>query len=360
MNDQDETIAKNAPLDSKQLTKRVLDLLDNDQRRDILSRRLGLFGPREPYETIGASIGVTKQAIQGSVQNGIAILSGPQHQEELRTILGPAEVVLARRLRKLGGVARVSDLAALLGSEHGDAAENRLNFLANFCPVLTVIRESKSVYGAVGVSGAIDSQVLEPLTSTIATLVAHAGVPLSSAELAGQLGREDVQHVAAAARISKEVKQTDGLWEPTVAPPMKSLSGEARIYAILKRHPEPMHFTAITKAVNADMPGRPLASDSIRLTLAQSSTFIRVGKGLFALAEERERKSWTELITDVLREADGPLQKADIVKRVHLLNPHLNIHSINQYLTKPEFRKLGRGVYELADAAREAAASTNP
>lgn len=339
-------------LDGERLTREVLDLLADERRREMMICRLGLFGQRETLAAIASSIGVTRQAVQWIVAHDSQRLSRLRNESTLRAITRQVEKSLVRELRRLGGAARASDLARLLGPEQGAAPESRVAFLAAFCPSLAVIAADRKHYLAVGLSGVIDKQSVDALIRKIADVLAHAGVPLESAALATQIAHEDDTHIATVAHLSKDLRQVGDLWGLAIWPTMDTRYIRGRIYALLKRHGSRMHFMAILEAVNANASGHVLSRSGVLNELSRDPAFVRVGQGVYALADDGyEELSGPDLIAKILHEAHGPLPILEIVARVYEVSPYLKEISIRQYLGLPQFRRVEQGVYELAEAA---------
>jgi hypothetical protein len=336
-------------LDSEQLAREVLGLLRDERQQDILARRLGLFGVRETYAAIASSVGVTGQAVQKFVISDMWRLRRLSNEGRLDHITRPPEAFLVETLQSRSGAIRLSDLTSFFGSGQGSAPENRIAFLATFCPTLTVIADDTKHHGCVLLSRVIDKPTLDALIGEIITTLATADAPLSIAALTAQLGGKNARRVPAAVSVSKQFRRIGDLWGLVSWPIMDARFIQGRIYAVLKFRRAPMHFTAIAHAVNADTAGHKLSVSGVHNELGRNPAFVRVGRGLYALAEDGyENRSGTELVAKILREAGRPLEAGEIVTRVHSLNPYLKEGSIRQYLSKPQFRRVRRGTYELA------------
>lgn len=90
-----------------------------------------------------------------------------------------------------------------------------------------------------------------------------------------------------------------------------------KAYIVLKNEGQPLHFSAVTEAINRVLaPARQAYVQTVHNELIKDRRFVLVGRGLYALAEwGYEPGTVSETIAQILR-ANGPLGKEEIIKKV--------------------------------------------
>src|SRR2546427_12551582 len=95
-------------VDLQPIVTDVLNTIERDREREIISRRFGLFDRKETLEQIGELLGITRERVrqlEKAVMTRLkaAAANGLPHVKD-------AQQLFSEQLRTMGGVARVSDL----------------------------------------------------------------------------------------------------------------------------------------------------------------------------------------------------------------------------------------------------------
>src|SRR3954466_5287399 len=103
-------------LDTKKIVQDILDSVEREREREIVSRRFGLFDRKETLEQIGELLGITRERVRQLEKAVVARLKAAAEQDlphipELQT-------VFSAELETMGGVARISELSAQVTKEN--------------------------------------------------------------------------------------------------------------------------------------------------------------------------------------------------------------------------------------------------
>ncbi|MGH7234492.1 MAG: hypothetical protein ACREF7_03555, partial [Candidatus Saccharimonadales bacterium] len=112
-----------------------------------------------------------------------------------------------------------------------------------------------------------------------------------------------------------------------------------------------MHFNEIAAAIKeSDFKRKNVTTQAIHNELIKDKRFVLIGRGIYALKEwGYEKGTVADIIKDVLKEANEPLHRDEIVKRV-LKSRFVKETTILLNLQgKPQFRRVAKATYALAD-----------
>ena len=115
----------------------------------------------------------------------------------------------------------------------------------------------------------------------------------------------------------------------------------------MKENGKPMHFSAITEAVEkAGFQKKKVTNQAIHNELIKDDRFVLIGRGIYALTEWGYKKgNVSAIIKQVLIEAGEPLERDEIVRRV-LRSRQVKATTILLNLqSQPHFERVGRGVF---------------
>src|ERR1700759_3372369 len=97
------------PVAIEKMVKDILNTIDREREREIVSRRFGLFDRKETLEQIGELLGITRERVRQLEKAVVQRLkaSALQNLPHIKEI----EAQLVEQLLNSGSVARVSQLA---------------------------------------------------------------------------------------------------------------------------------------------------------------------------------------------------------------------------------------------------------
>ncbi|MDB5186313.1 MAG: hypothetical protein JWL85_836, partial [Candidatus Saccharibacteria bacterium] len=112
-----------------------------------------------------------------------------------------------------------------------------------------------------------------------------------------------------------------------------------------------MHFNQIAEAIKgSDFKRKYVTTQAIHNELIKDKRFVLIGRGIYALKEwGYARGTVADVIAEVLREANKPLHRDEIVKAV-LKSRHVKETTILLNLQgKSQFKRVAKATYALAE-----------
>ena len=322
--------------------KGSLNIIEQDREREIISRRFGLSGQKETLEQIGELLNITRERVR-QLEKAILVRLRIGAEEGQIEDLAAAEKLIIRNLTELGRVARTTDLAdRLYGHKASPAERAKLTFIASISKNLTAIDENDLYYAAIGI---VHARVDE-----IVSIIKKNKKPMTIDELDADLDYEHPDHIKAVASISKLLASLNGLWGLAKWPTVTPRNIRDKIFVVLEAKKEPMHFSDIAEAISkSDFRRKNVTIQAIHNELIKDSRFVLIGRGIYALSSWGYRKGTVaDIITDILKEADEPLTREEIVKRVLHARKVKETTVLLNLQNKQLFDKVDKDSYTLA------------
>jgi len=345
-----EVPTNNGIIDFDRAIKNVLKAIDKEREREIISRRFGLFERKETLEQIGELLGITRERVRQLEKVVVTKLKNAAKNGELNEV-GHYETQLISIISQNNNCMRISDIASLI-TEKGDRIDQaRIFFLAELAPKISIVDENDYFYRAVGIKSKLDSKKLKELAGLIVETIKKIGQPTDAQEIANQAKLDSEGQVAAIAKISKQLAELNGKWGLTKWPMVNPKNIRDKIYVILSQKKEHMHFNDISDAIKAsDFKRKDVTTQAIHNELIKDKRFVLIGRGIYALEEwGYKRGTVADTIGEVLRDANKPLHRDEIVKRV-LKSRHVKETTILLNLQgKQQFKRVAKATYALAD-----------
>ncbi len=328
----------------------ILNTVEREREREIISRRYGLFDRRETLEQIGELLGITRERVRQLEKAVIARLKAMADAKDLPHIT-EVQTIFVDEVQRLGKVARVSDLAARLTASNTRIDQARISFLAELCPRLAVVEDNDHFYHAVGLNGEHDEKQIKEHVGKLIETVKTIGEPVEIKVIAERAGHSDAQHAAALATTSKHLATLNGRWGLIKWPMVNPKNIRDKIYVILHENGQHMHFNEISDAIKqSSFKRKDVTTQAIHNELIKDKRFVLIGRGIYALKEwGYEKGTVADIITEVLQTAGEPLHRDDIVKAV-LKSRHVKETTILLNLQgKPQFRRVAKATYALSE-----------
>ena len=338
-------------LDTEQYVQDILTTIERDREREIVSRRFGLFDRKETLEQIGELLGITRERVRQLEKAVIARLKAQAEQDQLPHIQ-EIEQSMLQFLEENGHAARVSNLSAVITSENSRTDQSRVAFLATLCPKLVLVEDTDHYHQAVAIRARRDEKAVKESISAIIAAVKKIGEPSKIEAIAQEAGIEDTKEAAALASVSKDLATLNDRWGLVKWPMVNPKNIRDKIYVILKTNGKHMHFNEIASAIkDSDFKRKDVTTQAIHNELIKDKRFVLIGRGIYALKEWGYKKGTVaDIITEVLREANEPLHRDEIVKRV-LKSRFVKETTILLNLQgKSQFKRVAKATYELAEA----------
>lgn len=335
-------------LPTESIVQDILGSIEREREREIVARRFGLFDRKETLEQIGELLGITRERVRQLEK--VVMTKLRQSGAELPHIAEVEQAVLAQ-LEQSGEAARITALSDALTAENTRTDQSRLAFLTELCPGVSVVSEDDNFYQAAGVAGTHDTADIKKEVTAIVDAVAKAGAPVESKDLAKVTGLKSNDYVAALASTSKKLATLNGRWGLVKWPTVNPKNIRDKIYVILSENGKHMHFNEISEAIKeSDFKRKDVTTQAIHNELIKDKRFVLIGRGIYALKEWGYSKGTVaDIITDVLKKANEPLHRDEIVKRVLESRFVKETTILLNLQSKPQFKRVAKATYELAE-----------
>lgn len=342
---------KSNQLDIDSIITDVLNTIDREREREIVSRRFGLYDRRETLEQIGELLGITRERVRQLEKAILTRLRAQAEQGQLPHITS-VQTMLVEAVTELGSVARISDLSQKVLQSNTRTDQSKVSFLATLCPELAMVDENDYFYHSVGVRKLHDEKKIKEQVAKIIEAVKKIGKPTSIDEIATTAGLKDTNHTRALASTSKNLATLNDRWGLIKWPMVNPKNIRDKIYVILYENGKHMHFNEISKAIkDSEFKRKDVTTQAIHNELIKDKRFVLIGRGIYALKEwGYDKGTVADVITEVLQKSGKPMKRDDIVKEV-LKSRYVKETTILLNLQgKPQFKRVAKATYTLADA----------
>lgn len=348
----DQPKATEATPDIKGAVDHILEQIEREREREIISRRFGLNDRKETLEQIGELLGITRERVR-QLEKAILIrlkMSAESGMPEVDKV----EKHFIRHLHEMGRAAKLQDLADRV-EQKDDNKHNRAHvaFIAELAPNLTVLGENDNYYHGVAIREYHpDEKQLKGRVDEVVKTVKENGEAIELEALHEKVGKyEHPEHTRALASLSKNLAHLRDSWGLTKWPTVNPKNIRDKIYVILQEQGKPMHFSEIADAIkDSDFKRKDVTTQAIHNELIKDKRFVLIGRGIYALSEWGYSKGTvSDIITDILSKEGAPLHRDEIVRRV-LKHRHVKETTILLNLqSKPQFKRVAKATYVLAD-----------
>ncbi|MGI9027621.1 MAG: sigma factor-like helix-turn-helix DNA-binding protein [Candidatus Saccharimonadales bacterium] len=334
----------------EELVNNILATIEREREREIVSRRYGLFDRKETLEQIGELLGITRERVRQLEKSVMSRLRANAEAGDLPG-LTEFEQQLIAKLKEVGNIARVLNLNKELTGENGTKIEqSRLAFIAELSPQLVVVSDNDHYFQAVAITDIHDEKKIQKHVTGIIEAIKKIGEPTTIHEVSKKISHDDPDHVHALSTTSKHLATLNGKWGLIKWPTVNPKNIRDKIYVILQQHGKHMHFNEIADAIkDSDFKRKDVTTQAIHNELIKDKRFVLIGRGIYALKEWGYAKGTVaDIITDVLAEANQPLHRDEIVKRV-LKSRYVKETTILLNLQgKEQFKRVAKATYSLA------------
>lgn len=347
-----EPASKDSASILKATVQDILNTIEQEREREIITRRFGLLDRKETLEQIGEMLGITRERVR-QLEKAILVRLKIAADAGKIPALGDAERLIVRDLSENGRAARVQDIATrLVGEKPSNEAKAHIAFVAELSPKLTVINENDNYYQGVSIAENGDEKKIRANVDEIVKTIKKHGEPIDIETLHGMLSYESPAQVRALASLSKGLASLKDIWGLIKWPTVNPKNIRDKIYVILADGEKPMHFSAIAKAIKtSDFKRKDVTTQAIHNELIKDKRFVLIGRGIYALQEwGYKRGTVSDIISDVLKKAGEPLHRDEIVKRVLKSRQVKETTILLNLQSKPEFKRVAKATYALADA----------
>lgn len=346
-----ETAQKNTAETLKAGVEAILEAIDQDREREIITRRFGLFERKETLEQIGELLGITRERVR-QLEKAILIRLKIAAEDGNIPAIHDIERVVVRDLSENGRVGRIHDITArLLDTAPTPQSKAHIGFVAELSPKLTVVNENDNYHHGVGISEYGDEKAVRSRIDEIVKTIKKHGKPVSIEDLHAMLSYENPDQVRALASLSKHLASLKDMWGLVKWPTVNPKNIRDKIYVTLADSKKPMHFSDIAKQIkSSDFKRKDVTTQAIHNELIKDKRFVLIGRGIYALDSwGYARGTVSDIITSVLKKAGEPLHRDEIVKRVLKSRQVKETTILLNLQSKPVFKRVAKATYTIAE-----------
>lgn len=342
------TDATTAPArDLKQVAKDIVDSIEREREREIITRRFGLYDRRETLEQIGELLGITRERVR---QLEKAILIKLQAHTSKLPHLIEAQTTIIETLQPMGGVGRVRTIATQLVPEADERDFAHLAFVATLAPDLDIVEENDHYHHGVVAAQIGEKAAKQHADDLVATIKKH-GHPTTIRDITKKTEHDNEAYVASIASLSKHLANLKDHWGLVKWPTVNPKNIRDKIYVILSETKQPMHFSEIAAAIKkSDFKRKDVTVQAIHNELIKDKRFILIGRGIYALEEWGYKKGTVaDIIAEILKDSGDALHRDEIIKRVLDKRQVKETTILLNLQGKAQFKRVAKATYTLAE-----------
>ena len=302
-----------------ELTECLLSCL-NDRERDILRRRYALDAAhKQTLESIGATYTITRERVRqierASLQKIKRLLN---YREVLQDVIDEIDRILGQ----YGGIIAHHHLVEELHKKSKDNEaykheRNHLIFLIEqFMPEFFHFHEEGENHKLAWTKEKEKIQSVKNVLSRIEAFLQKHAKPVSESDIAQNI-KEKEEVILAYLHLGKRLlKNPFGYWGLSHWPEVNPKRMADRIYAVLNKYKEPLHYRDIAQYIETHYQKKTHAP-TVHNELIADSRFVLVGRGIYAL------RQWgyvpgtvKDIVEEVLHKSRHALGKEEIITEV--------------------------------------------
>ncbi len=344
----------------------ILNVLLKDLKEreiEVLTLRYGLKDNlKRTLEEIGAKFGVTRERIR-QIEN--AALKKIKRLDNLEKEIKSLEILVGQVLENYGGIMREESLIkkVLAVPGHSETNFSATQFILSklLAAKLHLLEEDKDFHQVWKLPTVSFSQIKD-IIEAIKNLITKVNRPLTAKEVMELVQKEnlhqswpielDEQVIHSLLEISKELATNPfnewGLknWEAIA---LKRMSD--KIFLVLQKEGQPLHFTAIAQKINdIGFDHKKANPATIHNELILDKKYVLVGRGIYALGEWGFKPGVVaDVIAQVLQEAGQPLTRQEIIAKVSALRMVKQSTIVLALMNKKRFQKIAGNKYVLTE-----------
>lgn len=320
-------LSKLSDFDPHQTLENILTAL-SEREQEIIKMRHGLSGSeKKTLEDIGKQYDVTRERIRQIENTSLKKINKNFNQTILKEIEDIANATLAEH----GGLMLEDSLIAELLAMPGDSEANRsaIRFILNqlLSHRFYFVKESKH-HNSFWKTPEANVDLFHDTIDRVRDLINNHGNPLTLEELINKIQGAEfyinnndltdkvvINFITVTKKLEANPYEEWGLVEWSSITPRRM---NDKIYLVLKKKGQPMHFTEIADTINQmSFDHRQAYPATIHNELILDKKYVLVGRGIYALKEWGYKPGVVaDVIADILKDSDKPLTKKEITQAV--------------------------------------------
>ncbi len=349
----------------------------SEKEKDIIKRRFGLeIHQKQTLEEIGQHYGITRERVRQIENLSIKKL---KELQELRDEIKEAEGVVVKLLDQYGGAMEerffLENLLSYLETHPG--SESSLLFLAEhiFSDNVNRVKQDKE-WHHLWRSGSAEVDFLKSVVEELIKLIEKHNEPINLQELFVEFKNsefyqankdkfvsltnlldvttEDVDkilesYLRTSRKVKKDLFERWGLVSWGTVQPKKI---NDKIYLVLKKAGQPLHFKEIARLINETKFDEKVAYPAtVHNELILDDKYVLVGRGIYALREWGYKPGTVAEVIETLLKEKGRMSKEEIISQVLSQRQVKKSTIYLSLMNSKKFLKGKDGKYELVKEA---------
>lgn len=325
------------------------------RQKEVITGRFGLDNQEElTLAAIGSKYGLTRERIRQIENAGLNVI-----KKEIST--NPdCQAILARGkkyLQNSGGVATETALLADLNALADGLNRNHLNLLLEATNEFSFYGEDKDFWSFYYLDKEKLASVNKFLNQLAKQLKAKKEVVLAgnfNKIFAEFTNSQNIKDPVAKSYLSISKKIHQNPWNDIGLaewPEIKPQNIRDRIYLILKKTGEPLHFETITQKINEiKFDSKKALGPTVHNELIKDSRFVLVGRGIYGLTENGYKPGTVQEVIRRILKDNGPLKAKDIalaIQKERIVKPNTILVNLQN---RKHFERLENGAYRVREA----------
>lgn len=326
------------------------------RQREVLEGRFGLKGGEgETLAAIGDRMGITRERVRQIENAGLAVAKkNIAKDDETVAMLAQMKNFIVGK----GGVAKKADVVQFANALAKGIGENQIDFLSEASASFSVYREDEEYHPFYFASErdlknaqAFVAAWTDSLESKkeMALPSATYRAELTSFSKAKSVDQAIADNYLGITKLVRANRYGDvGLrdW-----PEINPSTIRDKIYLVLKKGGEPLHFETIAKKINeVKFDDQVALAPTVHNELIKDGRFVLVGRGMYGLKEHGfEPGTAREVIAKVLKNV-GPLKATDVVAKVNAQRFFKENTILINLQNKSAFERMSDGRYRVREA----------
>ncbi len=326
------------------------------RQKEVLEGRFGLKGGEgETLAAIGERMNITRERVRQIENAALSVAkTNIAHDEEAVALLAKVKQYISGK----GGVAKKGDVVEFANAIAKGIGENQIDFLSEASASFNLYREDEDYHPFYYVTDkdlknaqSFVDQWTNFLKSKKEMAMPGATYRTELASFSKNKSTENAlaeNYLSITKRIHANRYGDVGLHD---WPEINPSTIRDKIYLVLKKGGEPMHFEDIAKKINEVKFDEQVAlAPTVHNELIKDPRFVLVGRGMYGLQEHGyEPGTAREIIAKVLK-SQGPLRATDVVAKVNSQRFFKENTILINLQNKSTFERMQDGRYKVREA----------
>lgn len=337
------------------------DLISNlkEKQQKVVLHRFGLSGRKKlTLDAIGKDFGVTRERvrqIEAASLNRLRKLSILDHN---KPVFEKIKSILSQKGGIINEDVLVNELIADLDQNRKEEIKKILRFILLLNEDISVINESENT-GAGWHLASLDKKMIEEIIKIFTQILEAKGEVLTDEAILLEVSKHEIvekykkdatpEFLKSSIDMTKKLHKTeDGKRGLASWSWVKPRTIKDKIFFVLSKKGEPMHFSEISNAISESQFDHKKATlQTIHNELISDPRFVLVGRGLYALNGWGFEGGTVENVIEKILKDMGPLDQNSVVEEVMKKKKVKKATILINLQNSPKFKKTAEG-YVLA------------